>query len=190
MQPGSPENGIPRHVAIIMDGNGRWAAQRGMPRAAGHKQGVEALRRAVRAASDLGVEFLTIYSFSAENWSRPRSEVSFLLDLLKRFIRTDVAELHKAGVRITVIGEREGLEPGIVAMLEEAENLTRENAKLRLQVAFNYGSRQEITRVARLLIVSDLPALRAHLGRLARLEGLTRLLFTHGAWRLQAHNVS
>ncbi|MCB1379792.1 MAG: isoprenyl transferase [Alphaproteobacteria bacterium] len=141
----------PRHVAIVMDGNGRWAAQRGMPRAAGHKQGVEAVRRAVRAAADLGVEYLTIYSFSAENWSRPPAEVAFLLDLLKRFIRTDVAELHRAGVRITIIGERDGLDPGIVAMLEEAEALTRENTRLKLLVAFNYGSRQEITRATRII---------------------------------------
>lgn len=146
-----PTNCVPRHVAVIMDGNGRWAAQRGLPRAAGHKQGVEAVRRAVRAASDLGIEYLTIYSFSAENWSRPRSEVAFLLDLLKRFIRTDVAELHQAGVRISIIGEREGLDGGIIAMLEEAENLTRENSRLKLQVAFNYGGRQEITRVARVI---------------------------------------
>jgi undecaprenyl diphosphate synthase len=142
------KNCTPRHVAIIMDGNGRWAAQRGSPRAAGHRQGVEALRRAVRAAGELGIEYLTIYSFSAENWSRPASEISFLLDLLRRFIRTDVAELHQAGVRISIIGDRQGLEPGIVALLEEAEFLTRENSTLKLVVAFNYGSRQEITRAA------------------------------------------
>ena len=144
-------NGVPRHVAVIMDGNGRWAAQRGLPRSAGHKQGVEALRCAVRTAAELGIEYLTIYSFSAENWSRPPTEISFLLDLLRRFIRLDVAELHQAGVKIVVIGEREGLEPGIVSLLEEAENLTRENSRLKLIVAFNYGSRQEITRAARVI---------------------------------------
>ena len=145
----SPSACIPRHVALIMDGNGRWAASRGLPRSAGHRQGVEALRRAVRAAGEFGIEYLTIYSFSSENWSRPAEEVSFLLDLLRRFIRQDVAELHQAGVRITAIGERQGLEPGIVALLEDAERLTRDNEKLRLIVAFNYGSRQEITRAAR-----------------------------------------
>jgi undecaprenyl diphosphate synthase len=149
MQSGHGENAVPRHVAIIMDGNGRWAAARGLPRSAGHRQGVEALRQAVRTAADLGIEYLTIYSFSSENWSRPAAEVSFLLDLLRRFIRTDVAELHRAGVRITVIGERAGLDPAIVALLEDAERLTRENTALRLVVAFNYGSRQEITRAAR-----------------------------------------
>jgi len=142
---------VPRHVAIIMDGNGRWAASRGLPRTAGHRQGVEALRRAVKAASDFGIEYLTIYSFSSENWSRPAAEVSFLLELLRRFIRRDVAELHQAGVKITVIGDRAGLDPGIVDLLEDAERLTRDNAKLKLVVAFNYGSRQEITRAARVI---------------------------------------
>ncbi len=146
-QPPSAHN--PRHVALIMDGNGRWAAGRGLPRSAGHRQGVEALRGAVRAAGEFGIEYLTIYSFSSENWSRPAEEVSFLLDLLRRFIRQDVAELHQAGVKISVIGDREGLEPGIVALLEDAERLTCDNTKLKLIVAFNYGSRQEITRAAR-----------------------------------------
>ena len=137
---------VPRHVAIIMDGNGRWAARRGLPRSAGHKAGVDALRRAVKAAADFGIEYLTIYSFSSENWSRPAAEVSFLLDLLRRFIRQDVAELHRSGVKITVVGSRADLEPGIVSLLNDAERLTRENSKLNLVVAFNYGSRQEIAR--------------------------------------------
>jgi undecaprenyl diphosphate synthase len=137
---------VPRHVAIIMDGNGRWAARRGLPRSAGHKAGVDALRRAVKAAADFGIEYLTIYSFSSENWSRPAAEVSFLLDLLRRFIRQDVAELHRSGVKITVVGSRADLEPGIVCLLDDAERLTRENSKLNLIVAFNYGSRQEIGR--------------------------------------------
>ena len=136
----------PRHVAIIMDGNGRWAARRGLPRSAGHKAGVDALRRAVKAAADFGIEYLTIYSFSSENWSRPAAEVSFLLDLLRRFIRQDVAELHRSGVKITVVGSRADLEPGIVSLLDDAERLTGENSKLNLVVAFNYGSRQEIGR--------------------------------------------
>jgi undecaprenyl diphosphate synthase len=136
---------VPRHVAIIMDGNGRWAARRGLPRSAGHKAGVDALRRAVNAAADFGIEYLTIYSFSSENWSRPAAEVSFLLDLLRRFIRQDVAELHRSGVKITVVGSRD-LEPGIVTLLNDAERLTRGNSKLNLIVAFNYGSRQEIGR--------------------------------------------
>ncbi len=136
----------PRHVAIIMDGNGRWASLRGLPRSAGHKAGVDALRRAVKAAADFGIEFLTIYSFSSENWSRPEAEISFLLDLLRRFVRQDVAELHRAGVKIKVIGSRENLEPAMIALLDDAERLTRENSGLNLVVAFNYGSRQEISR--------------------------------------------
>ena len=142
----SPSIGVPRHVAIIMDGNGRWAAQRGKPRSWGHRQGVEALRRTLRAAGDIGIEILTLYSFSSENWSRPESEVRFLLELLRRFIRTDVAELHKNNVRVMMIGGREGLDPGILSMIEEAETLTRDNTALKLVIAFNYGSRQEITR--------------------------------------------
>ena len=137
---------VPRHVAIIMDGNGRWAARRGLPRSAGHKAGVDALRRAVKAAADFGIKYLTIYSFSSENWSRPAAEVSFLLDLLRRFIRQDVAELHRSGVKITVVGSRADLEPGIVTLLNDAERLTLGNSKLNLIVAFNYGSRQEIGR--------------------------------------------
>ena len=146
-------NYIPRHIAIIMDGNGRWATARGQPRASGHRQGVEALRRTVRAAGEIGIEYLTLYSFSSENWSRPAAEVRFLLELLKRFIRTDVAELHRANVRIIVIGERDGLEPGLLSLIDEAESLTRENTALKLVIAFNYGSRQEITRAARAIAI-------------------------------------
>jgi undecaprenyl diphosphate synthase len=141
-----PLHAMPQHVAIIMDGNGRWAAQRGLPRSRGHRAGVDALRRAVKSAADLGLQYLTIYSFSSENWSRPAAEVSFLLDLLRRFIRQDVAELHSSGVRIKVIGARDNLDPGIVKLLNDAEFLTQKNDKLNLIVAFNYGSRQEISR--------------------------------------------
>src|SRR5438876_7316618 len=140
---------LPRHVAIIMDGNGRWARARGLPRTAGHRQGVEALRRTVRASSDMGIEYLTIFSFSAENWSRPKTEVSFLFDLMRRFVRRDVAELHSAGVRILIIGERQGLDPDIVSLIEHTEALTRGNEGLKLVVAFNYGGRQEIGHAVR-----------------------------------------
>jgi undecaprenyl diphosphate synthase len=142
---------MPGHVAIIMDGNGRWASLRGQPRSAGHRQGVEALRRTVRAASDMGIGVLTLYSFSTENWSRPAAEVRFLLELLRRFIRTDVADLHNSNVRIMVIGDRAGLEPTLRKMFEEAEELTRENTALKLVIAFNYGARQEITRAVQAL---------------------------------------
>ena len=141
----------PRHVAVIMDGNGRWAHERSLPRSAGHRQGVEAVRRTVRAALELGIAYLTIYSFSAENWSRPAEEVSDLLGLLKRFIRQDVAELHGAGVKVRIIGERANLSSDIAPLIEQTERLTRDNTKLTLVVAFNYGSRQEIARGARSL---------------------------------------
>jgi len=140
---------LPRHVAIIMDGNGRWAHARSLPRSAGHRQGVEALRRTVRAAIEIGIEYLTIYSFSAENWSRPASEINFLLALLRRFIRQDVADIHAAGVRIRVIGEREGIDPDIARMIEESERLTATNTTMTLIVAFNYGGRQELVRATR-----------------------------------------
>jgi undecaprenyl diphosphate synthase len=139
---------MPRHVAIIMDGNGRWAAARGLPRGEGHRRGVEALRKTVRAAGELGISFLTIFSFSAENWARPASEIRDLMGLLRRFIRNDLAELHQNGVKVRVIGERRDLEPEILRLLEEAEERTRRNSKLTLVVAFNYGARQEIARAA------------------------------------------
>ncbi|MBO0753174.1 MAG: isoprenyl transferase [Bradyrhizobiaceae bacterium] len=138
----------PRHVALIMDGNGRWAATRGLPRIEGHRRGVEALRRTVRAAGDLGIEILTIYSFSAENWSRPVSEITDLMGLLRRFIRNDLADLHNSNVRVRIIGERRNLDPEIRRLLEESEQLTRGNTGLLLVVAFNYGGRQEIARAA------------------------------------------
>jgi undecaprenyl diphosphate synthase len=140
---------MPRHVAIIMDGNGRWAATRGLPRAEGHRRGVEALRRTVRAAGEMGIKVLTIFSFSAENWSRPASEIGELMGLLRRFVRNDLAELHQNNIRVRIIGERSGLDPDIGRLLVEAEDLTKNNDGLTLVVAFNYGARQEIVRAAR-----------------------------------------
>jgi undecaprenyl diphosphate synthase len=151
----------PRHVAIIMDGNGRWASARGLPRVEGHRRGVEALRKTVRAASELGISVLTIFSFSSENWSRPQSEIRDLLSLLRRFIRNDLADLHKSNVRVQIIGEREDLSPDIRGLLEEAEDLTRGNDGLTLVVAFNYGARQEIARAARRLALEVAEGRRA-----------------------------
>ncbi len=142
---------LPRHVAIIMDGNGRWATQRGLPRVEGHRRGVEALRRTLKAAREIGIEIVTIYSFSSENWSRPPAEVSALMGLLKRFIRNDLAELHEANVRVLIAGDRTGLAPDIRTLLVEAEALTARNSGQTLIVAFNYGSRQEIAAAARAL---------------------------------------
>jgi undecaprenyl diphosphate synthase len=150
-----PQDGFdtPRHVAIIMDGNGRWAASRGLPRVEGHRRGVEALRKTVRAAGDLGIAVLTIFAFSSENWTRPQSEIRDLLGLLRRFIRNDLVDLHKSNVRVRVIGERADLSRDIRGLLEEAEELTRNNDGLLLVVAFNYGARAEIARATRRVAV-------------------------------------
>jgi hypothetical protein len=121
---------VPRHVAIIMDGNGRWAEQHGLPRSAGHRMGVEAVRRSVRAAMELGVQYLTIYSFSSENWARPASEIDDLMGLMRRFIRRDLAELHQNGVRIGVIGERDRVDPELLALIDDAVALTSGNSAL------------------------------------------------------------
>lgn len=139
---------LPRHVAFIMDGNGRWATSRGLPRTEGHRQGLQALRKVIRHAGKLGIQVVTVYSFSSENWSRPETEVSFLMGLLRRFVQRDLSELHDSNVRIRVIGGRSDLEPGILALLQEAEELTRNNTGLNLVVAFNYGARAEIARAA------------------------------------------
>ena len=135
---------VPTHVGIIMDGNGRWASARGLPRIEGHRRGVEALRRTIRCAIDLQIPYLTVYSFSSENWTRPVQEIADLMGLLKRFIRNDLADLHRNDVRVRVIGSRDDLKPDIVALLREAEDLTRDNTGLTLVVAFNYGGRQEV----------------------------------------------
>ncbi|WP_417767782.1 polyprenyl diphosphate synthase, partial [Stappia sp.] len=124
--------GVPRHVAVIMDGNGRWAIGRGLPRTEGHRAGVAALRRIVKHSAKRGVEILTLFSFSSENWNRPPAEVGFLMGLLERFVRRDLAEIHRQNVRVTMIGEREGLDPSILGLIEEGEALTRENTGMTL----------------------------------------------------------
>jgi undecaprenyl diphosphate synthase len=146
-----PHVGSPRHVAIIMDGNGRWARERGLPRTLGHRQGVEAVRRTVKASIELGISYLTIFSFSSENWKRPLEEIDDLMGLMKRFIRRDLAELHKAGVRIRMIGERSQVDPELVSLIDEGIELTANNQVMTLVIAFNYGSRAEIAKAARRL---------------------------------------
>lgn len=142
---------LPRHVAIIMDGNGRWAKAHGFPRFEGHRRGVEAVRRTVKAAQELGVEAVTLYSFSSENWSRPLAEISELMGLLKRFIRSDLRDLHNANVRVRIIGEGHPDDGEVQALLNEAQEMTRANTGLQLTVAFNYGAQNEIARAARRL---------------------------------------
>ncbi len=141
----------PQHIAIIMDGNGRWAKQRGLPRAAGHRMGLEAVRNTVKAAIQLHIPYLTIFSFSSENWSRPASEIDDLMGLVKRFIRRDLDDLHRNGVRIRVIGEATNVDSELLALIEEAQAMTRTNTALNLVIAFNYGARAEIAKAARRL---------------------------------------
>ncbi len=140
---------VPAHIAIIMDGNGRWARARGLPRIAGHRQGVEAVRSTVRACSDLGISYLTIYAFSSENWKRPVSEVDDLMGLLRLYIQRELAELGREGVRIRFIGDRRRLAEDINHLIAASEENTKNNTGLTLTVAINYGGRQEILEVAR-----------------------------------------
>ena len=140
---------VPAHVAIIMDGNGRWAEARGLPRTHGHRRGVEALREVARAARHHGIRTLTLYAFSSENWSRPASEVSDLMSLLKIFIRRDLADLRRENVRVRVIGGRDDLPADILPLIEEAERTTERNTGQNLVLAFNYGARDEIARATR-----------------------------------------
>lgn len=141
----------PVHVAIIMDGNGRWAQARGLPRTEGHRQGAEAVRRTVSCAGNLGISYLTLYGFSSENWKRSAAEIGDLMGLLRLYLRSEIAELHKNGVRLKVIGNRERLDPDIVALIEDAERRTGSNTALNLTVALSYGSRSEIAMAARRL---------------------------------------
>lgn len=168
----------PVHVAIIMDGNGRWAKARGLPRTAGHKRGAEAVRRTVECAREMGISYLTLYAFSSENWKRPVGEVTDLMGLLRLYLRNEVKILHKNGIRLKVIGDRSRLGPDIVALIEESEAKTAANAALTLTLALSYGGRQEIVAAARRL-AGEVAA-----GRLAPEaideEALSRNLFTAG----------
>ena len=141
----------PTHVGIIMDGNGRWAQFRGMPRIAGHRRGVESVRIAVSTAVELGIQYLTLYGFSIENWKRPMAEVTALMGLLRLYLRQEIDELNEKGVRIRFIGERKRLAPDIVKLINESEKRTETNTALNLVVALSYGARQEITAAARQL---------------------------------------
>ncbi len=138
----------PTHIGIVMDGNGRWAEQRGMDRREGHRAGVEALRRVVRAAGELDIQYLTVFSFSTQNWGRPRREVDFLMSLFERYIEADLAELHSQGVRVRMLGARGGLSDKICRMIDRAESLTAQNSAMNLQIAFNYGGREELADAA------------------------------------------
>ncbi|WP_427792814.1 polyprenyl diphosphate synthase [Brevundimonas diminuta] len=142
----------PRHVALIMDGNGRWAQRRGLPRAVGHREGVQALRRTIKAAPELGVQCLTVFGFSTENWSRPADEVSDLMGLVRAFVGSDLKRLAAAGVRVKVLGRRKGLPDDIAAIVDRGEAETAHNDKFLLQVAFNYGGRADLVDAAQRLV--------------------------------------
>lgn len=145
-------NNIPQHVAIIMDGNGRWAKQRNMPRTMGHKAGVETIRRVVKEADRLGIKYITLYAFSTENWKRPKDEVNALMKLLVQYLKSEVAELHKNGVVLKVLGDIDALQKECKKEIEESIELTKNNTGLVLNVAFNYGGRDEIIRAVKNII--------------------------------------
>ena len=141
----------PNHVAIIMDGNGRWAKARGLPRVAGHRRGADAVRRVVRGAGELGIPVLTLFAFSTENWTRPADEVNDLMGLLRHYLRNELDELHKNGAKLRVIGNREGLAADIVRDISDAENMTRSNSRIDVNICINYGARAEILQAIRSL---------------------------------------
>ena len=141
----------PNHVAIIMDGNGRWAKARGLPRVAGHRRGADAVRRVVRGAGELGIPVLTLFAFSTENWTRPADEVNDLMGLLRHYLRNELDELHRNGAKLRVIGNREGLAADIVRDISDAENMTRSNGRIDVNICINYGARAEILQAIRSL---------------------------------------
>jgi undecaprenyl diphosphate synthase len=172
-----PPPAPPAHVAIIMDGNGRWAKARGMPRLVGHKRGVESVRDAVKAAQSLGIRYLTLYGFSSENWRRPEAEVKDLMGLLRLYLRSEIAELHREGVRLRIIGQRTRLSDDIRALIANGEHLTQDNHQLTLTIALSYGGRDEIAHAAKTIA----EAARAGTIDPAEIdeETVARHLFTH-----------
>ncbi len=168
----------PRHVAIIMDGNGRWAKSRGLPRVVGHRSGAEAVRRTVTAAGELGIRYLTLFGFSSENWKRPPAEIRDLMSLLRHYLRGEIAELHQKGVRFRMIGDRARLAPDIVTLIDNAENLTRDNTRVELSIALSYGGRAEIALAAR-RVADAVMAGRLSLDQIDE-ESFGRFLLTDG----------
>lgn len=162
----SSKNGaVPRHIAVIMDGNGRWAKRRLLPRLAGHKQGVESLRRCARACVERGVQVLTVFAFSSENWNRPQEEVSGLMSLLASALAKEVAQLSRDGVRLYFVGDRQGLSDKVRAGLQEAERTTAHNTRLVLNVCFNYGGRWDIAQAAQKLVAQGIELTPENLDR-------------------------
>src|SRR6185503_20800971 len=141
-----PRPSVPRHVAVIMDGNGRWAKARGLPRAAGHRAGAEAARKALRAAGEAGVECLTLYAFSSENWRRPAAEISDLTGLLRFYVQRELESLHKEGIRLTILGDHTAFEADVAALVDRAVAKTAANKRMTLAIALNYGARNELVQ--------------------------------------------
>jgi undecaprenyl diphosphate synthase len=167
---------LPRHVAIIMDGNGRWAQARGLPRIAGHRQGADAVRRTLVAAGELGIPYLTLFGFSSENWKRPHDEIESLMGLLRHYLRSEIAELHRHGVRLRIIGERDRLAGDIAGLIRNAEILTCDNDRMNLTIALSYGGRAEIVAAAR-AIAAEVMAGKLALDRIDE-AAIGRHLFT------------
>lgn len=140
---------LPRHIAIIMDGNGRWATARGLPRVEGHRRGAEATQKIIETARDMGIAYVTLFAFSSENWNRPAGEVNALMELLRYYLKKETSEMHKSGVRLRVIGEREKLPADITTLIEQAEDITKDNAAITVVIALSYGGRQDITTAAK-----------------------------------------
>ena len=172
----APPPRLPRHVAIIMDGNGRWAQARGLPRIAGHRQGADAVRRTLVAAGELGIPYLTLFGFSSENWKRPPDEIELLMGLLRHYLRSEIAELHRHGVRLRIIGERDRLAGDIAGLIRNAEILTCDNDRLNLTIALSYGGRAEIVAAAR-AIAAEVMAGKLALDRIDE-AAIGRHLFT------------
>ena len=145
-------NVIPQHVAVIMDGNGRWAHKRGLPRSIGHKKGAESARRIVKNAAQIGIKYLTLFGFSSENWNRPEDEIQELMKLLRNFLRSETPDLHKNNVRLSVMGDRSAFDADIIALIDNTENLTKENDAIHVIIALNYGGRHDIAQAAEKLI--------------------------------------
>ncbi len=150
-RPDGPATAVPRHVAIIMDGNGRWAKARGLPRSAGHRAGAEAARKALRGAGEAGVECLTLYAFSSENWRRPKTEIADLTALLKFYVKRELNDLHKQGIKLVILGDHTAFEPDVAKMVDDAVAKTSSNSRMTLAIALNYGARAELVGAARRL---------------------------------------
>ncbi len=174
----APAPDVPVHVAIIMDGNGRWAKARGLPRTAGHKRGADAVKRVIKGAGNLGISYLTLFGFSSENWSRPQDEVRDLLGLLRFYLESELAELAEGGIRLNVIGDRKRFPPETVKLIENAEARTASNTKMTLTIALSYGGRQEIVAAARAL-AEDAAAGKLDPAAIDE-EAFARCLFTAG----------